>query len=154
MATASEIALGALKDTLDGGRLFFFAGPVPATAEDALDMGTDHTQLVEMTESGDGSTGLTFEAPSGTAMVKAAGEVWEGLIAFDGAEDGETTLTATFYRFCTDGDNGRGAATDPRIQGTIGGPEADMPMSNPSLTANGTNTQGASYFAITETPAG
>lgn len=150
MATASEIALAALKGALDGGRLFIFAGTVPATAEEALDMVTDHTELVEMTESGDGVTGLTFEAPSGEGMVKAAAETWEGLIDFDGFESGPGTATATFYRFCTDGDNGRGAATDPRIQGTIGGPESDMPMASAELTDNGTNTLGASYFAVTE----
>jgi len=150
MATVSEIALAAIKAELDGGRLYLFAGPVPATAEEALDMGADHTQLVEMTESGDGTTGLTFEAPSGSGMTKAAAETWEGLIAFDGAESGPGTLNATFYRFCSAGDNGRGAATDPRIQGTIGGPEADMPMDSTALTDNGTNTLGASYFAVTE----
>ena len=150
MSTASEIALAALKAEFDGGRMFWFAGPVPATADEALDMVADHTQLVEMTESGDGVTGLTFQAPSGSAMVKAAAEDWSGLIAFDGAEDAETTLTATFYRFCTDGDTGRGVASAPRLQGTIGGPEADVPMISAALTANGSNTQGMSYFAVTE----
>lgn len=153
MATAANVALAALKAELDGGRLFFFAGPVPATAEEALDMATDHTQLVEMTEGGDGATGLTFDAPVDGAMVKAAAEEWTGLIAFDGAEDGETTLEATFWRFCPAGDNGRGVTTDVRLQGTIGGPGASIPMVNANLTANGSNTQGASYFAVTESPA-
>lgn len=150
MATASEIALAALKAELDGGRMFWFSGPVPADENEALDMATDHTQLVEMTESGDGVTGLTFEAPSGTAMTKAAAEDWSGLIAFDGAEDGETTLTATFYRFCADGDDGRGAASGPRLQGTIGAPGSSIPMVNADLTSNGSNTQGVGYFAVTE----
>lgn len=150
MSYASEVALAALKDALDGGRMYWFNGPVPASADDALDMGSDHTQLVEMTESGDGVTGLTFEAPSGTAMLKAGGETWSGLIAFDGANDSETTLEATFYRFCAEGDDGRGAATGPRLQGTIGPPGSNIPMTSNELTANAVNTQGLSYFAVTE----
>lgn len=150
MSYASEAVLAALKAELDGGRMYWFSGPVPANSDAALDMGADHTQLVVMTESGDGSTGLTFEAPAGNAMVKDGGEDWTGLIAFDGAEDSETTLTATFYRFCAAGDNGRGAASGPRLQGTIGGPGSDIPMANAALTRNGANTQGLSYFAVIE----
>ncbi|HRO59335.1 MAG TPA: hypothetical protein PK177_09255 [Burkholderiaceae bacterium] len=142
--------LTALKDELDGGRMYWFSGPVPTSADDALDMVNDHTQLVMMTESGDGSTGLTFAVPAGTAMLKNAGETWSGLIAFDGAEDSETTLTATFYRFCAAGDNGRGAASSARIQGTIGAPGSNIPMTSAALTANTVNTQGLSYFAVIE----
>lgn len=150
MSKASEVMLSALKTELDGGRMYWFAGPVPASADDALDMDNDHTQLVEMTESGDGVTGLTFDSPVGNAMTKAAGETWSGLISFDGAEDEESTLTATFYRFCADGDDGRGAATGPRLQGTIGGPGSDIPVTSAELTDNGVNTQGMSYFAVIE----
>jgi hypothetical protein len=150
MSYASRVALAALKDELDGGRMYFFSGPVPASADDALDMDNDHTQLVMMTESGDGSTGLTFDSPVGTAMTKTPSEVWSGPISFDGAEDSEDVLTATFYRFCADGDNGRDAADGPRLQGTIGGPGSDIPMVNADLEDNGSNTQGLAYFAVVE----
>lgn len=153
MATTSEVALAAIKTALDGGRMYWFSGAVPASASDALDMGAEHTLLVEMTESGDGATGLTFDAPVGSSMLKASAEVWRGLIAFDGAEDAATTLTATFYRFCADGDNGRGAATGPRLQGTIGPAGSDIPMASADLTDNGANTQGMSYFAVIESAA-
>lgn len=150
MATASETALAALKTALDGGKLYWFAGPVPATAEEALDMATAHTQLVVMTKSGDGTTGLTFDAPSGNAMVKAAAETWSGLVSFDGANAASSSLDATFYRFCPVGDDGRSLTTGVRLQGRIGPADSDFPMASPTLTANGTNTQGASYFAIVE----
>lgn len=150
MATTSEVALTAIKTALDGGRMYWFSGAVPASAEAALDMVTEHTQLVEMTKNGDGVTGLTFDPPSGNSMLKASAEVWRGLIAFDGAEAAATTLTATFYRFCAAGDNGRGAATGPRLQGTIGPAGSDIPMASAALTANGANTQGMSYFAVIE----
>lgn len=150
MSTLSEVALSAIKAALDGGRMYWFSGAVPASADDALDMGAEHTQLVEMTESGDGVTGLTFAPPAGNSMLKAASEAWTGLVEFDGAEGSATTLTATFYRFCAAGDNGRGAATGPRLQGTIGPAGSDIPMASADLTANGTNTQGVSYFAVIE----
>jgi len=150
MSNLSEVALTAIKAALDGGRMYWFSGAVPASAADALDMVTEHTQLVEMTESGDGLTGLTFDPPAGDSMLKAAAEAWTGLVEFDGAEDAATTLTATFYRFCAAGDDGRGAATGPRLQGTIGPAGSDIPMASPDLTANGTNTQGVSYFAVIE----
>lgn len=150
MATTSEVALAAIKAALDGGRMYWFSGAVPASADAALDMATEHTQLVEMTESGDGTTGLTFAAPVGGSMLKASAEVWRGLIAFDGAEDAAPTLTATFYRFCAAGDDGRGAATGPRLQGTIGPAGSDIPMASAALTDNGANTQGMSYFAVIE----
>lgn len=150
MATASEVALAALRTALNGGRMYWFSGPLPADETVALNLDDDHTQLVMMTESGDGSTGLTFDSPIGTAMVKAGAEEWTGLVAFDGAEASETTLPATFYRFCGPGDNGRGAATNPRLQGTIGGPGSDVPLVSNLLTRNGSNTQGMSFFAVIE----
>lgn len=150
MATTSEVALTAIKTALDGGRMYWFSGAVPASAEAALDMVAEHTQLVEMTESGDGVTGLTFAAPVGDSMLKASAEVWRGLIAFDGADAAAPTLTATFYRFCAAGDDGRGIATGPRLQGTIGPAGSDIPMASAALTDNGANTQGMSYFAVIE----
>lgn len=150
MTIASDLMLSALRDELNGGRKFWFSGPVPANADEPLDMVNDHTQLVEFTEGGDGVTGLTFEAPSGGAMLKTASEVWSGLVDFDGAEAAEDTLTATFYRFCADGDDGRDAGTTARIQGTIGTAGTNILMANPDLTDNDLNTQGLSYFAVTE----
>lgn len=142
----AQAALAALKAELDGGNLYLFAGPVPADADDALDMGASHTQIAKFTESNDGTTGLTFDAPAGAGMSKAAAEVWEALVAFDGVEDSETTLTPTFWRFCTAGDDGRAAATDARLQGTAGGPTTDLPCA--AQTDNGTNTVSVDTFAV------
>src|SRR5690606_39009058 len=103
----SAAALNALKTALDGGRMHYFAGPVPAEAGDALDMGNDHTELVMMTVDDDGVTGLTFETSVGGSLAKSGSEDWLGTITFSGAEDTETTLTPTFFRFCPSGDNGR-----------------------------------------------
>lgn len=139
-ASANGILNGTgIKEQLDGGFLFFFAGPVPASADDALDMDNDHTEIAKFTESADGTTGLTFDAPTDGALAKAAAESWQSNAAFDGAEDGESSLTATFFRFCAAGDDGRGAAntsTGYRVQGTIGSltSGADLRASNPVIT--------------------
>lgn len=136
-------ALAGIKSELDGGTLFYFAGPVPANAGDALDMGGQHTQLLAM-------SGLNFAAPSGGTLAKDAGETWSGLIDFDGAQSGDDTLTPTFFRFCAAGDDGRGAGT-MRVQGTIGGPQssADIKLGDgTTVTQNGTNTRSLPIFAI------
>ena len=142
----ANVSLAAIKAALDGGNLYLFAGPVPADADDALNMGASHTQIAKFTESNDGTTGLTFNAPAGAGMAKAPAEAWEALVAFDGAEDGDTTLAPTFWRFCASGDNGRGAAAGPRLQGTAGGPTTDLPCAD--QTDNGTNTVSVGTFAV------
>lgn len=147
----SAAALNAIKAALDGGHMYYFAGPVPAEAGDALDMVDDHTEVVMMSEGGDGSTGLTFETSSGGSLSKDASEEWSGTVTFSGAQDSESTLTPTFFRFCPAGDNGRGASTDPRIQGTIGGPSsaAEIKLSDgTTVTDNGANTRSLAIFSI------
>lgn len=149
--TLSAAALNAIKTSLDGGRMYYYAGPVPAEAGDALDMGSQHTEVVMMTESGDGSTGLTFETSLGGSLSKASAEEWTGTVAFSGAEDTEATLTPTFWRFCPSGDNGRGAVTTPRLQGTIGGPSsaAEIKLSDgTTVTDNGANTRSLAIFTV------
>lgn len=135
--------LAAAKTALDGGFLYLFAGPVPTTASEALDMGSLHTEVAKLSLGGDGVTGLVFDAPSGGVLAKPSAADWSGLVAFSGAEDAETTLAPTFYRFCPSGDNGRGAATTPRLQGSVGGPSsaADVRLNTDTVTANGSNTQ-------------
>lgn len=143
----AEAMLAAFKTAIDGGILYVFAGPVPVSAEDALDMGADHTEVAKLTVDDDGTTGLTFSAAAGSVVSKNS-DVWEGTIAFDGAEDSETTLTPTFFRFCATGDNGRAAASTSRLQGTVGGPAstADLRLASDDVTANGTNTVACAMF--------
>lgn len=149
---AFAAANNAIRTALNGGRLFYFSGPVPADAGDALNMVADHTELVEFTEGNDGTTGLTFATSTGAVLSKTGAEDWTGTVAFDGAEDSETTLTPTFWRFCPSGDNGRGASANARLQGTIGGPasSADLKLSDgTTVTDNGTNTRSVPVFNVT-----
>ncbi len=140
-----EAALAGVKSALDGGALYYFAGPVPASASAALDMANDHTQLVQM-------SGISFGSPEGNTLPKDDTEEWSGLVDFEGAQDSESTLTPTFFRFVPSGDDGRAAADTPRIQGTIGGPSssADIRLTDgTTLTDNGTNTRGLALFSVT-----
>lgn len=148
----ANLMLSALKDQLDGGFLYIFAGPVPADADDALDMGADHTQVIALTNNNDGITGLTFDAPVGGILSKAASEDWVGTVTFDGADGSMSTLAPTFYRFCASSDDGRSAGgLTPRLQGTVGGPasSARIKLDTDTVTANGSNTKGLSSFVVT-----
>lgn len=150
IALAQHLA-AAIKTNLDGGFLYVYAGPPPATSDEALDLVTLHTELVKISISG-GATGLTFDAPVAGVLSKAAAETWSGTNAFDGVDDADSALAPTFYRFCKSGDNGRGAAnstTGDRIQGTAGGPSsgADLQFGTATLTAG--NTQPVGAYSIT-----
>ena len=145
-------ALNAIKAKLDGGTLFYFAGPVPAGAGDALNMGSQHTQVVALSDRGLGG-GLNFETTTSNVLAKDPGQTWKGLVKFDGAQGGETTLTPTFWRFCPAGDNGRGITSNARLQGTIGGPSssADIRLGDgTTVTANGTNERALPIFTVTQ----
>lgn len=148
----SAAMLNEIKAALDGGNMYYYAGTVPAEAGDALDMVATHTELVKMTESGDGTTGLTFDTSAGGTLVKAAAETWSGLIDFDGFIAGPGTATPTFFRFCPAGDDGRSLVTTPRIQGTIGGPSSSAEIKltdGTTLTDNAANTRSLSIFTVT-----
>lgn len=122
---------GSFAAALGGGRLYLFAGPEPATAGEALDIGTSHALIGEVTESDDGVTGLTFAAASGGVMQKDGSEAWESTAAATGA--------MTFFRFCESGDDGEGDASTSikRIQGTIGpNGSYDLQRANTSVTAS------------------
>lgn len=132
------LASTGLKSMLDNGFLHIFAGPVPATADEALDMVNDHTLIAVISVDDDGVTGLTFEAPANGILAKATAENWLGETSFSGAEAAEPVLVCTFYRFCAAGDDGQGtanASTGYRVQGTVGGPTsgADMVRGNPEV---------------------
>jgi hypothetical protein len=130
---------GSLKSALDNGFLYLFSGPVPASADDAID-GTS-VMLAKVSIGSGGTVGLTFDptAPGGV-LTKTDAEVWSSTIAATG--------TATFYRFCEAADNGQTASTTyKRVQGTVGTTVAsDGVLNSVALTAG--NTQNISLFQI------
>ncbi|MGO1073573.1 hypothetical protein [Lysobacter sp. CA199] len=135
----ANVLLAQIKTRLDGGRLILFAGTVPRTAAEALNLASVHTELVRIGLNGTGS-GLTFDTPINGVLSKSPTEVWRGTTAFEGADAAQTTLTPTFYRFCTAGDDGRAVAdalTGTRLQGAVGGPSsgAELRLGIAALTA-------------------
>jgi hypothetical protein len=148
----AQLILNAIAGGLNGGFIYYFAGSVPGSADDALNMVSDHTQVARISIAG-GATGITFDAATGNTIAKAAAEAWSGLIDFDGTTAGPGTITPTFFRYCNAGDNGRVAAGvgDIRLQGTIGGPSsgANIRLSDgTTMTDNGTNTRGLPIYTL------
>lgn len=118
-----------MKATLDGGFIFYFSGPVPASADDAVDGST--VMLAKFSVGGDGTTGLTFEATATDGVLtKTAAEAWESTAAATG--------TATFFRHCAAADAGTAISTTaPRVQGTLGTTSAsDAQLVSTSITAS------------------
>jgi hypothetical protein len=158
MTTSVSVALrnallegSSVKEQLDGGFIYVYAGPVPADADAALDMTNDHTQLVKIaadaTPVDSGVTGLTYGTAVNGALPKTSAETWAGVVNFvgkDAAQAGVGPLTATFFRACAAADNGQaaGSTTTPRIQGSINTAGADLNVSSTSLSDDGTATFG------------
>lgn len=103
---------GSKKAALDGGFLYYYSGPVPASADDPIDAAS--TMLAKFSVNADGLTGLTFEGAAADGVLsKSAAEAWKSVVAATG--------NASFFRFCDAGDAGTAAsATAKRIQGTLG----------------------------------
>lgn len=141
-----------LKEQLDDGFLYIFSGAAPATAEEALNMATTHTELLKVSVGDDGVTGLTFDAPASGVVSKAAAETWSGTCSFDGF-NAATTQTPTFFRYCAAGDNGRGvanASTGYRLQGTVSalGGGGHLQIGSGSLTDGVLQPIGAFSIAV------
>lgn len=115
-----------LRTLFNLGFLKIYDGPVPASADDALDA-ANHL-LVTISNNGTG-TGLTFAASaSGGAITKTVAETWSGQAITNG--------TASFYRLVTPSDTGGDSTTEARIQGTVGTSGADLNMTSVSLTTS------------------
>jgi hypothetical protein len=130
MAKASTALRNKLLDTnpfrtiFNLGFLKIYAGPVPASADDALIGGT-HTLLVTISNNGTG-TGLTFNASaSNGAIAKNTAETWSGVSIAAGVP--------SFYRLVTPADTGGQSTTEARLQGTIATSGADLNMTLASI---------------------
>lgn len=125
---------GSLKTILDDTVLRLYSGPVPQDADAPLT--GNNVMLCEVTAGGDG---VTFEGDSADpTLTKSMSEVWQG----DVLEAGY----ATFFRLVKEADTGNASSSSTRIQGTVGGPAADLMISNPQLAPGA--PQRVEYFAI------
>lgn len=107
---------GSLRSLLSGGKVQYYAGPVPATADAPL---AGNTLLVEITDAVDG---CLFEAaaPSG-ALVKSTSQTWTGTAVADGS--------VTFFRYVLPSDTGLSTSSEVRIQGAL----SDMNISSAAI---------------------
>lgn len=117
------LATGSFKSALDGGKLYVYAGTVPASVHDAL---SGPTLLVTVTDNG-GAGGLTFAAAAAAGILaKLSSQTWKGTNVADGV--------AAFFRFVESGDDPAAASTTAkRFQGTISTAGADINLANTSL---------------------
>lgn len=123
------------KGLMDGSFLRIYAGPVPASADDAIGSAT----LLCTVSNNSSATGLTFDSVAvGGVLSKTPAEVWSGNNVAAG--------TASFYRLETSADDQDASSTLPRVQGTVGVLGADLNLSSVAL-ANGA-PQAIDYFTM------
>lgn len=133
-----------VKEMLDAGFIYLFAGAEPVDADTALDMTNVHTQLLKIAADGtaadDGTVGLLFAATAASgAIAKSGAQTWAGRINFVGFDAATSPKTATFYRF-TSGPN------------TAGIP-APVQSASSTATTGGTLAAATYYYVITGTTA-
>jgi hypothetical protein len=117
-------------DAMNGGKVYVFGGPIPASADVAA---TNAVLLATVTKNGDGSTGLTFGTPTNGVLPKTAAETWECMAA------NITAGTATFYRHCGPSDTATTAAGTPIlcVQGIVGTDSSfDMTVQSVGLSSS------------------
>lgn len=159
ISTALKTALlgtGSLDSVMSGFYIRIFKGPIPETADEALDTGTTHTLLAVLSESNGGFPGnpLTFGTAASGSIPKASAETWSGYIRSSGVGAGTATHVPTFIRV-TQGETDTGltlATTELRMQltcGNVGEYEIYVPdMVDNGDGGAGDNVQGFSVFDV------
>ena len=131
-----------LKDALDDGIISIYAGPPPATADAALDIGGDHTLLCVITDNDQGigaGQGIDFDTAAVDGVLsKAPAQVWSGTNVDTGV--------ATFFRYTAQADDGTLSTSQVRIQGTVAEGGGDMNMASTSLAD--TVLQPIDFFSV------
>jgi hypothetical protein len=129
--------LAQLAALLNGASIYVYSGPVPASADVAID-----PSCVLLATINNAGAGVTFNnAPANGVLQKTAAENWSGNVA--------TAGSASFYRLCVGADNGSAAAAagNYRVQGTIGTDASfDLLFGSTALTAG--TPQGINTFQL------
>lgn len=127
---------GSLQAALNAGFIDIFSGPVPTSADVAVDPSC--VLLATISANDGGSTGVTFSNTSTTGVLtKTSSETWSGPVLASG--------TATFFRYRLAGDNSANAsATSPnsiRFQDTVGtDASAGLILTSTALVSGNTET--------------
>jgi len=118
------LATGDFQSGVDGGAIFIYSGPIPATADAALS-GNTLLDIISLDATG---VGISMEAaPVAGVLGKNSSEIWRGLIIANGL--------ASFYRFQDLADDGSFSTVNKRLQGTVGVVGADLNFSNVNFVA-------------------
>lgn len=133
-------ATGDMQTALNNGLLGIWSGPVPASADAAVD---GSCVLLATISNGGNGTKLTFGPTStGGVLSKTAAENWFGNVLATG--------TASFFRYYVGTDTGATAdttAANIRVQGNVGTDmNSEMVLASTALTAG--NSQAISDFQI------
>lgn len=128
------LAVGSVKNALDGCLIKLYGGTAPADA-DAAASGT----LLATISVNNTGTPVTFNSSADAGVLaKNSGEVWAGAVSASG--------TCTHYRIVKPSDTGASSTTDIRAQGTVGLIGADLNVSNNVLVASA--IQNIDYFVV------
>lgn len=134
------LATGSFKSLMDGGFIYAYSGPVPASGDAAVDASC--VMLGKFTAAA--GAGLTWDgAPANGVIQKTAAETWSTTVG--------TTGVPTFFRACVGADTGAGAAGagNYRIQGTIGTDlSSDMVLNSTNWVAGDTKTLSSAQFSL------
>ncbi len=113
-----------VREIMRNCKCYIFTGAQAADADTAAISG-NRLATVTLNET---ATGLTFTTSANGVVSKPGADVWKGNI--------DTSGTATWFRFCEDGDDPYSASsTRARFDGTIGASGTDMIVGNAALTA-------------------
>lgn len=122
-------ANGGIKNAFNGGFIAILSGSQPNSAN----TGATGTLLGTVTVNGDGTTGISFDAPVAGVISKAAAEAWK----FTGLAAG----IAGWFRMYAAGDTITATdSTKPRIDGAIGTSGAELNLSNVTIAVGQVNT--------------
>ena len=133
------LVTGPLQSLLASGHIKFFSGPVPATADEAVNGSSVNLLTID-----NATVGVTWQATaSGGVMTKTLAETWSGTIG--------TTGTPTFFRYCVGADAGAAAASagNYRVQGLVGTDiTADLVVATTNFVATNTITLSNGQMAL------
>ena len=129
--------------TFSKGVIHIYSGPQPLSADNPVSGSL--LGIVSLNAAafafGSATNGLSFDAPVGGVVSKAAAEAWK----FNGVTDG----TAGWFRLMGNTNDALGTSTVlPRMDGSIGTSGADLNLSNIAVVLSSPNTIDVFQFTI------
>ena len=132
------LVTGCVRDLMAGGEIRFYSGPVPDSADSALNVA--NTMLVVINAEG---AGITFEEDAPSAVLsKALDQVLTG----DNVASGQVS----FFRHVLPGDTGAASTSARRIQGLVGLAGTEIEVSDLDLETGAPSKLDYYFIALLE----